>query len=66
VRTIKYLFALLWLEILMFPVILIVYKLSIYLLETPFKEWHITILWVFITPVTLIIVFMIKDKEKEK
>ena len=64
-KEIKYIIAGTWIAWLSFPVFIIIYKLSDYLLNTPFKEWHVTILWTLISPITLIIIFMIKDNKED-
>lgn len=44
---------------------LLLYNLSIYLIHTPFKEWHIALLYILVIPNSTMIVLMLKYDNKK-
>lgn len=55
-----------WLFMLIVPSTVLLVKLTRYLLDNPFKEWHIMLLWVFIIPISTITILIFKDKKESK
>ena len=57
---------LIWLLITGTPTTILMYKLSIYLLETSFKEWWVAIIFSLVIPSTMSIAILNKEERKTK
>lgn len=62
---ITFILGIIWSVILICPTAVLMYKLTIYLIETDFKAWWITIIWSLVVPSTASI-YILRIKEKRK
>ncbi len=62
---ITFILGIIWSIILMCPATILMYKLTIYLIETDFQKWWIMIIWSLVAPATASIAIL-KIKEKRK
>lgn len=64
---ITFILSVIWIIILVCPSTVLMYKLTVYLIETDFKEWWIMIIWSLVVPATTsIAILKMKDKDKSK
>lgn len=64
---ITFILSVIWIIILVCPSTVLMYKLTVYLIETDFKEWWIMIIWALVVPATTsIAILKMKDKDKSK
>ena len=58
-------FAEIYVGILTLPIIILVFKLCVYMWETEFQDWWVTILWVLMLPITFILVMALSRLKGE-
>ena len=58
---------LIWFVLMFVPLGVLMYKLTLYLIEKPFREWYTILLWIFVIPTSTVVVFILKAiKQLEK
>lgn len=61
---ITFILSMIWFIILVCPATVLMYKLTVYLIETDFKEWWIMVIWSLVVPATTsIAILKMKDKK---